>query len=225
MDEFLKRQWLRADGQVFTIAGACVDSGGHNTQAVYKFCRARRLRRIWAIKGASEGPGQRNPVWPSRVRTRKGSRDYRPVIIGTNAAKDSISARLQIEHPGPGCMHFPADRDQNYFAQMTGERLVQKKRGGKQFRVWEAKRNQAHEALDCRVYAYAALWGLIVNHKTDLEREADKVGAADETPVVRAGTPEAQRIEAVKGEAITPKSSEKKTRRRRKVGRSNFMAR
>lgn len=223
LDAFLQRQWLRADGRVFTIAATCVDSGGANTQAVYRFCRPLRLRRVWAIKGASEGPGQRNPVWPSRIHVRKGSRDYRPVIIGTNAAKDSISGRLQVEQAGPGCMHFPADRDANYFAQLTGERLVLKKRGGKQYRVWEAKRNQAHEALDCRVYAYAALWGLMVNHKIDPDREADKVGAADEAPIIRAGTPEAQRIEATKGQAITPKPSEKKTTRRRKVSRSSFM--
>lgn len=225
LDELLQTPLLRADGRPFTVAAACVDSGGHHTQAVYAFCRARRLRRVWAIKGGSETSGNRSPVWPSSKVNRKRSRDYKPVIIGVNAAKDRISACLQIEAPGRGYMHFPAERDAGYFAQLTGERLVVKRRSGRAYRIWEAKRGQAHEALDCRVYAYAALWGLIVNHKVDLDREAVKVGAAEETPVVRAGTPEAQRIEAMKETPIEAKPVEKPKPRKRRMIRAPMMAR
>lgn len=83
------------------------------------------------------------------------------MILGVNAAKDSIRARLQIEHPGPGYMHFPADRDRNYFVQLTAERSVVKVASGQRYRVWELPRGRANEALDCRVYAYAALCGLM----------------------------------------------------------------
>lgn len=226
VDALLQEPMLRADGRPFEVVAACIDSGGHNTQAVYSFCRARRLRKIWAIKGASETSGQRSPVWPTVRINRKRSTDYRPVIIGTNAAKDRISACLQIEAPGPGYMHFDASRGEGYFAQLAGSnRLVAKKRGGRIYRIWEKKVNQADEALDCRVYAYAALWGLMVNHKVDLEREAQRVGAARDTPIVRAGTPEAQRIEANKDTPIEPMPPERPVPRQRRVVHSTFMRR
>ena len=58
-------------------------------------------------------------------------------------------------------MHFPADRDINYYAQLTAERIVVKEAAGHKFRVWELPNGKANEALDCRVYAYGALCGLL----------------------------------------------------------------
>ncbi|EUK17487.1 phage terminase large subunit family protein [Commensalibacter papalotli (ex Servin-Garciduenas et al. 2014)] len=141
VDTILKRQWYRADGHAFSIAAVCIDSGGHHTQRVYEFCKARLGRRIWAIKGGSEQGGQRSPVWPSKRPTRK-SKGFRPYIIGVNAAKDIIRSRLKIEQPPPdtacpGYMHYPQDRDINFFAQLVSERSVRKRIGGKDVRVWE----------------------------------------------------------------------------------------
>ncbi len=36
------------------IGAACVDTGGHHTQKVYEYCKARESSRIFAIKGASQ---------------------------------------------------------------------------------------------------------------------------------------------------------------------------
>lgn len=165
VDTILKRQWYRADGHAFSIASACIDSGGHHTQRVYEFCKARLGRRIWAIKGGSEQGGQRSPVWPSKRPTRK-SKGFRPYIIGVNAAKDIIRSRLKIEQPPPntacpGYMHYPQERDVNFFAQLVSERSVRKRIGGKDVRVWEQTPGRANEALDLAVYSYAALCGLM----------------------------------------------------------------
>jgi phage terminase large subunit GpA-like protein len=83
------------------------------------------------------------------------------VIIGVNAAKDVVRQRLHVEVPGPGYMHFPVDRDIGYYSQLLAERLITKSAGGVRYRVWELSKGRANEALDCRVYAYAALCGLI----------------------------------------------------------------
>ena len=91
---------------------------------------------------------------------RRTRASFRPVIIGVNTAKDVIRTRLHIEQPGPGYMHFPADRDLAYFSQLIAERSVRKESHGKRFRVWELPPGRANEALDTRVYAYAALCGL-----------------------------------------------------------------
>jgi phage terminase large subunit GpA-like protein len=161
LDAYLKRIWRRADGRGMEVMATCIDSGGHHTQAVYDFAKARLGRHIWAIKGESARNGQRNPVWPAKRPTSKTKKSFRPIIIGVNAAKDRIRQMLGIEAPGPGYMHYSADRDLNYYAQLTAERSVLKEVGGKRFRVWELPSGKANEALDCRVYAYAALCGLI----------------------------------------------------------------
>src|SRR6185312_2241676 len=121
----------------------------------------------------------RSPVWPTKRPSARTKASFRPVIIGVNAAKDTIRARLHIEKAGPGCMHFPADRDINYFAQLVSERSIVKTLGGRRFRVWELPPGRANEALDCRVYAYAALCGLL-HFGMRLNREADAVGASTE---------------------------------------------
>lgn len=161
VDAFLKRKWYRADGREFEISSACIDSGGHSTQAVYSFCKARIGRRVWAIKGESARAGARSPVWPVKRLSSRNKSSYRPVIIGVNAAKDLVRSRLYIDASGPGYCHFPADRDLGWFAQLTAERLVVKVASGQKFRVWELPRGKANEALDTRVYAYAALCGML----------------------------------------------------------------
>ncbi|NHB89597.1 phage terminase large subunit family protein [Photorhabdus tasmaniensis] len=166
LDAYLKQVWRRADGRGFTIMAACMDSGGHHTQQVYEFSKARIGRRIWAIKGESARGGKRSPVWPTKKPTPRTKSSFKPIILGVNAAKDTIRGRLHIDPPLPGeasasYMHFPADRDLNYFSQLLAERSVLKESGGQRFRVWEQLPGRANEALDCRVYAYAALCGLL----------------------------------------------------------------
>lgn len=166
LDAYLKRLWKRADGRKFEVLAACIDSGGHHTQAVYNFAKGRLGRRIWAIKGASERDGQRNPVWPTKKPNRRTKASFRPVIIGGNAARDTIRSRLLLDvpavgAPAPGYMHFPADRDVGYFQQLTADRLTLKEIGRRKVRIWETPKGKANEAADCRVYAYAALCGLL----------------------------------------------------------------
>jgi len=177
IDKYLKREWHRADGRPFTLTAGCIDTGGANTQAVYNFTKSRLRRRIYGIKGASEQGGIRAPIWPTKTPTARTKATYRPVNIGTNSAKDSIRSRLHQETPGSGYMHFPADRDRGYFSQLTAERLVKKQARGRTFSVWECPKNRHNEALDCRVYAFAALVG-IQQAGFALNRTADEVGAA-----------------------------------------------
>lgn len=161
LDAHLKRLWYRGDGRAFAGKAACIDSGGHHTQAVYAFCKARISRRVWAIKGESAQNGQRNPVWPVKKPNARNKAAYRPVMIGVNSAKDSVAGRLQKDTPGPGYMHYPTSRDLGYFEQLTAERSVVKFKSGHKYRVWEVRPGRANEALDCRVYGYAALQGLL----------------------------------------------------------------
>ncbi|MGI4849356.1 MAG: phage terminase large subunit family protein [Janthinobacterium lividum] len=174
LDKLLKKIWYRSDGRGFEAMAACIDSGGHHTQKVYDFAKARLGRRVWAIKGESAIGGKRSPVWPTKKVNKRSKSSFKPIILGVNAAKDSIRGRLHIEEHGPGFMHFPADRDISYFAQLTAERSVRKTSGGHHYRVWELPAGRANEALDCRVYGYAALCGLL-HIGLKLNKRADEV--------------------------------------------------
>ncbi|MFT8890840.1 MAG: phage terminase large subunit family protein [Acetobacter papayae] len=177
VDAALQRTWYRADGRPFTLMAACIDSGGHHTQQVYEFCRSRLGRRIWAIKGEAARGGARSPVWPNKRPSARNKASFRPVIIGVNAAKDVIRARLHLKQPdpgeaSPGYMHFPSDRDVNYFAQLLAERSVRRSIRGSIVRVWEVLPGRRNEALDLAVYSYAALCGLTYRGLS-LNRRAD----------------------------------------------------
>jgi phage terminase large subunit GpA-like protein len=195
VDAYLLKPWRHQRGFDLYIAGACIDSGGRSTQDTYKFARARIGRNIWAIKGASDKSGQWSPLWPPQQREEKHKKfrqGFRPVIIGVNAGKEAIRQRLLIEEPGPGYCHFPIERPQGWFEQMTAEDLVLEKRMGVTIRIWKLKKGRANEALDTRVYAYAALQGLMHTRGLDLNSQAALIAAM----VGRADDEEAKAPEA-----------------------------
>jgi phage terminase large subunit GpA-like protein len=105
------------------------------------------------------GPGI--PIWPRRpTRTNKGKIPL--FIVGVDAVKDAVYARLKLTEPGPGAIHFPRRLDADYFRQLTAERVVTRFEKGRPIRSWQPKRDgERNEALDTFVYAHAALYGLI----------------------------------------------------------------
>lgn len=161
LDAYLLKNWYRYDGREFHVEATCIDSGGHHTEQVYQFAKARLGRRVYGIKGEAAKNGKRSPVWPSKRPTQRTRSTYQPFTIGVNSAKDSIRHRLGKEEPGPGYMHFPHDRDINYYAQLTAEQILVKEVAGQKFTVWHCPPGKRNEALDCRVYAYAALSSLL----------------------------------------------------------------
>jgi phage terminase large subunit GpA-like protein len=174
----LKELWTtplhRADGTELRVRAACVDSGGHHTQRVYRFCRQNKGRRWFAVKGANT-PGK--PL-VSKF-TLQGRPPVRLYTIGTETAKDEISSELLITEPGPGYMHFPEDRDESYFKQLRSERPVTRYMRGKGRRQWEKIRQSArNEALDLRVYAKAALAILRPDFRLLQRRRAEALAEA-----------------------------------------------
>ena len=164
------RVWADLDSALYTtyahsravpdlsIRAVAVDTGGHHTKAAYEFCRTRLARRVWAIKGRG---GPAIPVWPRRpTRSNKGKIPL--FIVGVDAVKDALFARLKLTEPGPGAIHFGSDRDADYFRQLTAEKVVTRYERGRPIRMWQPKREgERNEALDTMVYATAALHGLI----------------------------------------------------------------
>jgi phage terminase large subunit GpA-like protein len=139
------------------VALAAIDSG-YNTSFVHDFC----ARHAWCIpvKGIA---GAGRPLVEDEKRRRQRLRNRRkkgqPIEpVGVDQAKTLIYARLKLEQAGPGYLHFANSGafDGEYFAQLAAERLVTKVRGTRPFLEWVQLRPR-NEALDCLVYALAAL--------------------------------------------------------------------
>ncbi len=158
LDHMLNYQWKHENGGTLLINSCAIDSGGRTTtQTVYNFCRVRQPR-VFAVKGASQPakPVIGKPSTPDVTymgQTIKNGVQLWPV--GTDTAKSIIYARLDMENPGPGYMHFPAGLSDDYYMQLTGEKMVHRiDKKGYPVKEWVMIRR--NEALDCRVYAYAA---------------------------------------------------------------------
>jgi phage terminase large subunit GpA-like protein len=173
LDAYLSLTWEREDGVELTIKGSCVDSGGHHTQSVYRFCKPRLGKRIFAIKGIG---GEGKPLLNGRPSTNNNLK-CKLWSIGVDTAKEIVYSRLKIKEQGAGYCHFPQHYTDEYFKQLTAEKVVKKYHKGFHRREW-IKVRPRNEALDCRVYALAALniLGISVNM---LAQKSGKSGVKD----------------------------------------------
>lgn len=148
----VRHEW----GVDVAISATCIDTGGQNTQAVYGFVKRHKFSKIFGIKGRG-GEGVPIVGSPQRKRTGKVKRPIDLYPVGVDQAKDTIMKRLAIKEPGPGFCHFPFGRDADWFRQLTAEKRVTKYKKGFPKREWIKAEGRRNEALDCRVYAFAAL--------------------------------------------------------------------
>lgn len=218
LDDYLREPTATADGRQLPVKATAVDSGGHHTQAVYRFCRARFGRRVYAIKGVA---GQGRPVWPKRARRAKqgGALLF---AVGVDAAKDSIMARLRIAEPGPGFCHFPVGREPDYLEQFGAETKVTKKVRGFPQISWVKREGVRNEAIDLRVYAFAALQALNVNWSRVQARLDTRFAPAPKVPDRPAPTlPPRDEEPPMPRPAAPPRVPARRAGRRRSV--SSFM--
>lgn len=150
------------DGRTLVVQAGCIDSGGHRSEMVYEFCRRRKNRRIYAIRGqANTDPTKPAMIWPKTASRTKNSGD-KPYTIGVDTAKDDLASRLAIvpnpDAPTPRAIHFPMiGLSADYFEQLTAEHAVTSYTNGRAKRKWEPKAvGRRNEAWDCFVYALAA---------------------------------------------------------------------
>jgi len=135
---------------------------GYNTDKAVEFC----ARKSWAypLKGI-EGKGkpliedEQSRKRRLRHRRKKG---FSPYLVSDFAAMALLAQRLNLElsnrESTPGYMHFPKTSafDDEFFAQLTSNRLEEKKVRGKRIVEWRQVRVR-NETYDCWKYALAAL--------------------------------------------------------------------
>lgn len=152
LDTLLAQKWRHESGREIGLDTTCIDSGAH-TEEVYRFCKARFGRRVYAVKGSSQ-PGR--PL-VSRRPNKNNRYNVRVFLLGVDTAKDAIYQRLRIVTDGAGCYHFPDTAEDDYYLQLAAEKVVRKQVNGRWIRRYELPRGARNEALDCEVYALAAL--------------------------------------------------------------------
>ena len=178
IDKFVTSRLFRyADGRFMRPRLIFVDSGGHCTTEVYRYCRARQPR-VFAIKGVG---GESKPIIIGG-RSRERSEGAWLLRLGVDTLKDEFHSRLEVAAPGPGFCHWPrtanggdiAGYTQSYFDQLTAEeRTLKYTAGGFARYTWNKNRSAANEAFDTRCYNRAALEYL----KARLEQMAPDVAA------------------------------------------------
>lgn len=200
LDHLLIKNYVNVKFQNFRIRAVCIDASDYHGNQVLQYCRQRRGRRVFAIKGSS-GP---KPIWPKLAsKTKTNDPLY---IVGVDTAKDAVKGRLLIAEAGPGYVHFPVGGmfGQEYYDQLTSERVVTRKRMGRPVRIWEKIPGRRNEVLDTFVYALAA------RYSTPIRLTADQV--ADTQPKVTDGD-EPQAAEVEVEVAATPHVMRQRVRR------------
>ena len=164
LDSFLFKTYELSDRSRMPIRATCIDSGGHFTNAVYSYAKKNFSRRVFAIKGVG-GEGKAIVGRPSKNNIGK----CLLFPIGVDTAKDLLFARMRIVDEGAGYIHFHDELNDEFFRQLTAEKIVTKYHRGYKKRVFQKMRPR-NEALDCMVYAIAAY--AILN--IDVNSMADK---------------------------------------------------
>ena len=193
LDDFLSKLWTYADGEKLGLACTCIDSAGHFTDEVYRFCKTRARRNIFAIVGRGR-EGMPSVGKPSR----NNRRHVALFTLGVTTIKGVLFSRLKIEHHGPGYCHFPLDVKRNhrgydsvYFKGLLSERMIVKRVHGKDTIIWEPRSaGLRNEPLDTRVYATGALELFNPNLEMHRQRRARKSG---KTSMPKLKQPEIQR--------------------------------
>lgn len=193
-DELLKQTLTTEDGRRLFVQATGIDSQGHRGEMVHRFCRDRRRRRIYAMKGMGNDARGSRLIWPKTASRTKNSGD-RLYVVGVDTAKDDLFGRLTIQpnedgSPTPNAIHFPQHGlSADYFEQLTAEHAIVVMKAGTPVRVWEKKEAGArNEALDCFVYGLAARLSLPLRPRRHRHRP-DEARPLPQSPTVKPEAP------------------------------------
>lgn len=179
LDMELNRPLHFKDGTQLKITRTFIDTGGHYTQNVYKYCETR-----WPFRVPIKGQGGEDIELIHKQGKARNS-NVILVILGVDSGKQQVYNRLAIEDYGPNYFHFPLNPergyDRAYFKGIISEHKEEVRRNGVIKTIWVADRNIRNEPLDLRVYNLACMKSLRPDWAAlDAIRNGVKI---DETPV------------------------------------------
>jgi phage terminase large subunit GpA-like protein len=165
----LQHEYLHHTGARLRIAATCIDTGGHNTGAVYDFCRGREHEFILAVKGSSNRSA---PIIAAATYRKEADIYLFPVgKLATHGRLFSSLARSvrkleeikaaqrrgqTMEYTGPGLIHFKPGLDHSFFKELTTPKAKWVRRDGKDQLTYTTVAGMDDHAHDCIRYADAA---------------------------------------------------------------------
>ena len=165
LDAYLAMTWPHPSGGELGVARAFVDAGDKQDH-VLKFTKPRQSRGIYACRGLGQQTSQPPPLLPKLPSYNNPTQT--PVWnVGVTRAKLAIRDRLALDPPGPRTFHWPhgCGYGADYYEMLTAEKLVTRYHHGQPYRIFILRQaNRPNEALDCRVYALAAVHQLGTVH-------------------------------------------------------------
>lgn len=176
VDEKLKTIYSHPEGEKLRIASACVDTGGHNTDAVYEFCKGRLGEFIIPIKGVGHSAA---PVIDKPTLKKENGIYLFPVgklsthgrlFSDLSRSIDAWREHRKSEREGskapysyPQIIHFHEGLDESFFKELTAPRSKWVKKEGKMKLAYETTDGVADHAHDCMRLADAAMHFLDLN--------------------------------------------------------------
>jgi terminase, large subunit len=200
LDTIRTTRWSVAGGGTLGLTYLAVDTGGHFTSEVYNYCRTRG-NGVVPVKGSSTrnapplGRGNKVDINYKGRTVRKGLTLY---MIGTDALKSTVYARLRFTDPGPGYIHFGELGTEEFLKGLTSERLAIRHVKGFPVREWVKPSGARNEPLDLLVYSLAmvhltyrrfnraTMWSQLAEQ---LERQRGRDVATPPTAALKQATP------------------------------------
>lgn len=164
VEEALEDTWLHASGVEMKLDMLAVDTGDQ-TMGVYGWVSKQDQSRVLALKGRPGFDHNAPVASPTNIPFGGRARAVRLRLVSGDVFKSELYKFLRLSMPKdedlangegfpPGYVHIPNYLDAEWCQQLVAEQRIRNKAG--RFH-WE-RVHRANEALDCRVYARAALW-------------------------------------------------------------------
>jgi len=143
------------DGRELKIFRCFIDMAGHKTDEVKKFV-SNNSEKFTMLKGDSKEvkDNDSRPLATLKM-PQKGTI---PIMwVATTKGKDIVFERLSLKKEEYGYMHYNMSFDEEWFKQLTAEKVVFKENKKGYIERTYIKRRERNEALDLEVYQLAAI--------------------------------------------------------------------
>ncbi len=173
LEKLITKTYKLANGDKTSIMMCFIDSG-YATNTVYHFSENFESG-LYPIMGIPKSGIRKTLAIKKNKVTGFDTIRYDLVV---DIFKDELASYLRKDRPlignifPPGYCHFPRDYTDVYFKQLTAEtKFLKSDSRGNEYYVWENRSKKRNEALDCRVYALAALYHILDAVSAELEKE------------------------------------------------------
>jgi phage terminase large subunit GpA-like protein len=170
VEEKLKTTYQHLSGEILRIGATCVDAAGHNTDAVYDFCRDKLGEFIIPIKGTGNiaAPVIDKPTFKKEIGVyvfpvgklathgRLFSDLGRSVSVCREHRKRE-SEGSQEPYRAPQIIHFPRGIGDSFFSELSAPKARWIRRDGQMQLAYETTDGVADHAHDCMRLADAAM--------------------------------------------------------------------